>query len=90
MTWRISRRLPLQEGSLQVSLFDPAMSRPIALPADRVVLSAGIEPNDHRDLAKIFDVELNSGWFFQGGQSQIGSPRFGGPWEILLRPLPFA
>jgi len=54
----------LHEGGLQVSLFDPAISRPIALPADRVVLSAGIEPNDHQELARIFDVDLNPDGFF--------------------------
>jgi heterodisulfide reductase subunit A len=52
------------EGSLRVSLFDPAMNRPIALPADRVVLSTGIEPNDHQELARIFDVDLNPDGFF--------------------------
>jgi len=54
----------LHEGSLQVSLFDPAMNRPIVLPADRVVLSTGIEPNDHQELARIFDVDLNPDGFF--------------------------
>jgi len=54
----------LHEGSLQVSLFDPAMNRPIVLPADRVVLSSGIEPNDHQELARIFDVDLNPDGFF--------------------------
>ena len=54
----------LRDGGLQVSLFDPAMGSPVTLPADYVVLSTGIEPNDHRTLAKIFDVELNADGFF--------------------------
>jgi len=54
----------LRNGSLQVSLYDPAMNDRIALPADRVVLSTGIEPNDHRELARIFDVESNPDGFF--------------------------
>jgi heterodisulfide reductase subunit A len=54
----------LQDGSLQVSLFDPAMNGPITLRADRVVLSTGIEPNDHQELARIFDVDLNEDGFF--------------------------
>jgi heterodisulfide reductase subunit A len=37
----------------------------VNLSADRVVLSAGIEPNDNKELAKIFDTELNSEGFFQ-------------------------
>jgi heterodisulfide reductase subunit A len=54
----------LQNGGLLVSLYDPAMNSPITLSADRVVLSTGIEPNDHQELAKIFDVDLNSDGFF--------------------------
>jgi heterodisulfide reductase subunit A len=57
-------KVALRDGNLQVSLFDPAMNYPVDLPADRVVLSTGIEPNDHRELAKIFDVELNPDGFF--------------------------
>ena len=57
-------KIALQSGSLQVSLLDPAMNGPITLPADRVVLSTGIEPNDHQELAKIFDVDLNADGFF--------------------------
>jgi len=54
----------LQGGSLQVSLFDPAMGSRVTLPADRLVLSTGIEPNDNRELARIFDVDLNPDGFF--------------------------
>jgi heterodisulfide reductase subunit A len=57
-------KVTLQGGNLQVSLFDPAMNSPVTLSADRVVLSTGIEPNDHRELAKIFDVDLNPDGFF--------------------------
>jgi heterodisulfide reductase subunit A len=54
----------LRNGNLLVSLYDPAMNSPVNLSADRVVLSTGIEPNDHQELAKIFDVDLNSDGFF--------------------------
>jgi heterodisulfide reductase subunit A len=57
-------KVALQAGNLEVSLFDPAMNGPVTLPADRVVLSTGIEPNDHRELARIFGVELNPDGFF--------------------------
>jgi heterodisulfide reductase subunit A len=40
------------------------MNRPIVLPADRVILSTGIEPSDHQELARIFDVDLNPDGFF--------------------------
>ena len=54
-----------QGEGLQVSLFDPALGGRVNLSADRVVLSAGIEPHDSRDLGKLFDVEINSDGFFQ-------------------------
>jgi heterodisulfide reductase subunit A len=57
-------KVSLQDGNLQVSLYDPAMNSPITLSANHVVLSAGIEPNDHHELARIFDVDLNPDGFF--------------------------
>ncbi len=57
-------KVTAQGEGLQVSLFDPAMNGPVTLSADRVVLSTGIESNDHRELARIFDVELNPDGFF--------------------------
>jgi heterodisulfide reductase subunit A len=57
-------KVSLQGGNLQVSIFDPAMNNSITLPADGIVLSTGIEPYDHRELAKIFDVDLNPDGFF--------------------------
>jgi heterodisulfide reductase subunit A len=56
--------LSLPGGALQVSLNDPALGSRVTLAADRVVLSTGIEPNDNRQLAEIFDVELNPDGFF--------------------------
>ncbi|MFB3887038.1 MAG: FAD-dependent oxidoreductase [Thermodesulfobacteriota bacterium] len=55
----------LRDGELQVSLFDPAMGDRVTLLSDRVVLSTGIEPNDHGELTRIFDVELNPDGFFE-------------------------
>ncbi len=54
----------LEGGNLQVSVFDPAMNHSVTLSPDRVVLSTGIEPNDHKALAEIFDVDLNPDGFF--------------------------
>lgn len=56
--------MTLENGRLRVSIFDPAMGSEVNLPADRIILSAGVEPNDNRDLAKIFDVDLNPDGFF--------------------------
>jgi heterodisulfide reductase subunit A len=57
-------KVSLQDGNLQVSLHDPAMNSPVTLSANHVVLSTGIEPNDHHELARIFDVDLNPDGFF--------------------------
>jgi heterodisulfide reductase subunit A len=57
-------KVTLKNGGLQVSLFDPAMGNQTTLPADRIVLSTGIEPNRHQELARIFGVELNADGFF--------------------------
>jgi heterodisulfide reductase subunit A len=55
----------LRDGKLEVSVFDPALGNRVTLPAGRVVLSTGVEPHDHRPLAKIFDVALNPDGFFE-------------------------
>lgn len=57
-------KVALENGALRVSVFDPAMGGEVSLPADRLILSTGIEPNDHRDLAGLFDVDLNPDGFF--------------------------
>jgi heterodisulfide reductase subunit A len=57
-------KVTLRGGNLQASLFDPAMNGPITLSADRIILSTGIEPNDHQEIARIFDVDLNLDGFF--------------------------
>ena len=54
----------LRNGGLQVSLFDPAMGSRVTLPGELVVLSTGIEPNEHQELSRIFDVDLNPDGFF--------------------------
>jgi len=54
----------IKNGSLQISLFDPALGSRVNLPTDRLVLSAGIEPNDNRELARILDVDINQDGFF--------------------------
>ncbi|MDP3016197.1 MAG: FAD-dependent oxidoreductase, partial [Deltaproteobacteria bacterium] len=57
-------RVTLENGRLRISVFDPAMGSEVNLPADRIILSAGVEPNDNRDLAKIVGVDLNPDGFF--------------------------
>ena len=55
----------LQEEGLELSVFDPALGSAVRLLADRVILSAGIEPNDNRELSKLLDVEINPDGFFE-------------------------
>lgn len=54
-----------EDGRLWVSVFDPALRARVDLPADRLILSTGIEPNDHRALAEMFGLELNADGFFK-------------------------
>ncbi len=54
-----------EEGRLWVSVVDPVLMGRVHLLADRLVLSTGIEPNDHRSLAQVFGLELNSDGFFK-------------------------
>ncbi len=57
-------KVTLENGAIRVSVFDPAMGSEVSLSADRLVLSAGIEPHDNRDLARLFGVDLNPDGFF--------------------------
>jgi len=54
----------LEDGKLHISIFDPAMGNQVTLPADRLILSTGVEPYDNQSLAKMFDVDLNPDGFF--------------------------
>ncbi|MCX8116754.1 MAG: FAD-dependent oxidoreductase [Desulfobacterota bacterium] len=57
-------RVRLENGRLTVSVFDPALGTSLDLPADRLILSAGIEPRENRALAERFGLELNPDGFF--------------------------
>jgi len=52
-------------GRLEVSVYSPLMQREIAIPADLVVLSAGIVPDrESKETAQLLKVPLNSDGFF--------------------------
>ena len=53
-----------RDGSLGVSVLDPTIGAKVELPADLVVLSTGIEPNDNEHLAEVVGIELNPDGFF--------------------------
>lgn len=50
---------------LKVSVFDLILGEELELEADLLVLSVGVEPNDVRHLAKVFDLPLDEDGFFQ-------------------------
>jgi heterodisulfide reductase subunit A2 len=50
--------------TLNVSVFDQTLGMNIMIPADVVVLSAGIQPTDNRQLAQLLKVPVNSEGFF--------------------------
>jgi heterodisulfide reductase subunit A len=53
-----------RDGDLTISTVDPVIGAKVELPADLVVLSTGIEPNDNRCLAEIVGADLNADGFF--------------------------
>jgi heterodisulfide reductase subunit A len=66
------------DDGLQVAVWDAVMGEELRLPADLVVLSAGIEPQPDQDvLAKLCKVPLNEDGFFLEA-------------HVKLRPLEFA
>lgn len=65
-------------GSLDVSVFDPVLQRKLEIHPDLVVLSTGIVPNkDNEKIAKMLKVPLNSDGFFLEA-------------HVKLRPVDFA
>jgi heterodisulfide reductase subunit A len=54
-----------RNSGLVVSLVDPAIGTEVDIPADLVVLSTGIEPNDNRHIAEIMGIEVNADGFFK-------------------------
>ncbi len=57
-------RVISRDGDLTISVADPVIGTTMEIPADLVVLSTGIEPNDNRRLAEVTGTELNPDGFF--------------------------
>ena len=67
-----------EKGRLQVRAWDPILGKTLALDADLLVLSAGIEPNkDNRVLSQLLKVPLDADGFFLEA-------------HVKLRPVDFA
>jgi len=55
----------IDAGKLSISLRDPVLRERVSLPADLLVLSMGIEPEDNRGLAEILHADLDADGFFK-------------------------
>ncbi len=56
---------PTTPDTLSVVVSEPVTGQDVEIPADVVVLSTGIVPNDNQELARILDVPLDDDGFFQ-------------------------
>jgi heterodisulfide reductase subunit A len=63
-------QVAMEDGRPTLTATDPILGREIRFRPDLVVLSTGIVPSDHQDLARIFGVELNRDGFFQEAESK--------------------
>ncbi|HIP88090.1 MAG TPA: CoB--CoM heterodisulfide reductase iron-sulfur subunit A family protein [Anaerolineales bacterium] len=52
-------------STFEVAVREPILGQEVTIPADLVVLSVGIEPNDNRALAEALGLELDGNGFFQ-------------------------
>jgi heterodisulfide reductase subunit A2 len=67
-------RKPLAEKqgeSLTVEVFDPILERPVSLPADYLVLAAGMVPNDTRELVELFKLSVNADGFLNEAHPKL-------------------
>jgi heterodisulfide reductase subunit A len=76
-------RVKTRDSRLEVSVWDSVLTDEIALPADLVVLSAGIEPGaDCSVLARLLDVELDEDGFFAEAHPKLRPTDL--PWPGLF------
>ncbi len=60
----------VENGGPVVVVGDPILGRPLQFRPDLLVLSTGIVPGSHQELAAMFGVELNRDGFFQEAESK--------------------
>ena len=60
----------IENGRPIVSIIDPVLERKIQLQPDLLVLATGIVPNETKDLADLFGLEVNRDGFFQEAESK--------------------
>ncbi|MCL4502773.1 MAG: CoB--CoM heterodisulfide reductase iron-sulfur subunit A family protein [Deltaproteobacteria bacterium] len=53
-----------ENGDLSITFIDHVLERPVSLPVDAVVLSAGVRPNDTEELASLLKIPRNAAGFF--------------------------
>ncbi len=63
-------KVAFEDDKPVITAHDPVLGRDIAVHADLLILSAGVEPNEVDDLVEIFGVETNRDGFFQEAESK--------------------
>jgi len=63
-------RVTVDNGRPVISAFDPILSREVEVQPDLLVLSTGIVPNNGKELASLFGLEVNQDGFFQEAESK--------------------
>jgi heterodisulfide reductase subunit A len=63
-------RVTSENGRLLLSAFDSILDRKVQLEPDLLVLATGIVPNDTKELAQIFGLDVNGDGFFQEAESK--------------------
>jgi len=73
----LQSEIPEPASSLKVMVREPIVGEEVVIPADLVVLSVGIEPNDNRALAEALGVELDENGFFREEHPKMRPLDFG-------------
>lgn len=66
-------------GNLAVVVYEATAGQHVEIPADAVVLSTGIAPNDNHRLAQVLDVSLDTDGFFQEQHPKMRPMNFARP-----------
>jgi heterodisulfide reductase subunit A len=58
-------RVQVENGRISTAVNDPILGREVVIAPDVLVLSTGIAPGDQKQLAEVFEVEVDQDGFFQ-------------------------
>ena len=63
-------QVTVENGKPLISATDPVLGRPLKIQPDFVVLSTGIVPNGGKELADLFELEVNQDGFYREAESK--------------------